>query len=665
MTDEIMIVDDSLTIRMDLQDAFTAAGLATRLCGNLAQAREAMAHGAPALVILDVLLPDGDGVDFLGELRNDERTARTPVLMLSAEAEIKDRIRGIKRGADEYVGKPYDSGYVVARAMALLRKSETGKPRAPSILVIDDSLTYREELAKLLGDAGFRVTQAGSGEEGLRRAADGRPDAIIVDGIMPGITGATFVRRLRLDPGLSPTPCLMLTASEGAASEVAALDAGADAYVRKDESNMIVMARLRAMLRQAEESRERSRAAGLFDPKRILAVDDSLTYLEALAEHLRLDGYEVVKAKSGEEALELLSVERVDCVLLDLQMPGLSGTETCKRIKGSSALRNVPLIMLTALEGPEAMVAGINAGADDYVAKSADFEVLRARLRAQLRRKQYEDENRNVREEIMRKDAETRAVRRNADARAELLVQVEKKNAELQMLNKEMQSFAYSVSHDLRQPLRSMDGFSKVLLDKYGGAIDDEARHYLQRIRAGAQRMGALIDGLLLLSRVTRADLTARPIDVGQISRRVYDRLRDAEPGRNAELALTGDLKGTGDDRLIETVLENLLGNAWKFTGRNTAPTRIEVGSVEQDNERVFFVRDNGVGFKMDYADKLFGPFQRLHSEEEFAGTGIGLATVQRIIHRHGGRIWAQAEVGRGATFYFSLGAPAAQKAAV
>jgi light-regulated signal transduction histidine kinase (bacteriophytochrome) len=299
---------------------------------------------------------------------------------------------------------------------------------------------------------------------------------------------------------------------------------------------------------------------------------------------------------------------------------------------------------------------GINAGADDYVAKSASFDVIKARLRAQLRRKQFEDENRRTHEKLLQQQAQTLAARETAKARAELLATLEQKNAELEVLNRELQAFAYSVSHDLRQPLRSMDGFSKVLLDDYAHALDDHGRHYLERIRAGAQRMGQLIDGLLLLSRVTRQDFRRRPLDVAAIARRVVQRLCDAEPLRSVETAIAERLPGSGDTQLVESALENLLGNAWKFTGKQPN-ARIEVGADDSHTPPAYFVRDNGVGFKMDYADKLFAPFQRLHAEREFSGTGIGLATVQRIIHRHGGKIWAESVPGQGTTFYFDLGA--------
>jgi two-component system, NtrC family, sensor kinase len=648
VTARVVIVDDSLTVRMDLGESFRDAEFETVLCSTIEEAKHALVQPTD-LLVLDVVLPDGDGVDLLRELRGSERSAALPILLLSSEAEIADRIRGIEMGANAYVGKPYDPSYVVARARTLIKKER--EDNAPIVLIIDDSVTYREELAQQLREAGYRTMLAASGEEGLRRTTEASFDAIIVDGVMPGIDGTAVIRQIRLDPGLRSTPCLLLTASERAASEVDALDAGADAYVRKGDGAELVLARLSAILRSASTWRDRAAADTLRGPKKILAVDDSLTHLEALAERLRDDGYEVVKATSGEAALDLLGVEMFDCILLDLMMPGLSGHETCRRIKGAPVIRNIPLIMLTALEDQEAMIEGINAGADDYVAKSHDFEVLTARLRAQLRRKHFEDENRTVREEILRKESEARAARELAETKSTLLQQLEEKNSELETLNHELQTFAYSVSHDLRQPLRSVHGFSKVVLDEYGERFDEKGRHYLQRIRSGAERMSELIDGLMILSRVTRKQLVRRSLDLASICRRVFERLQEVDPGRNVELVLQEPMEATADPQLLESALENLIGNAWKFTSRRER-ARIEIGARERDT---FFVRDNGVGFPMEYANKLFAPFSRLHSDREFEGTGIGLATVQRIVHRHGGRIWAESVPEQGTTFYFTL----------
>jgi PAS domain S-box-containing protein len=226
---------------------------------------------------------------------------------------------------------------------------------------------------------------------------------------------------------------------------------------------------------------------------------------------------------------------------------------------------------------------------------------------------------------------------------------------ELRSVNHELESFAYSVSHDLRSPLRGIDGFSKLVVERYSDRLDDAGKGYLARIQAATVRMSSLIDDLLKLSRVTRTELHLQSVDVSDMAHDVLIDLVTAEPGRNITSVIEPGMVAQADSQLLRVVLENLLGNAWKFTGKSEA-ARIEVGSFELSSEAVYFVRDDGVGFDMQYADKLFGPFQRLHSMHEFPGTGIGLATVQRIVNRHGGRAWAEGAVQQGATVYFTLG---------
>jgi light-regulated signal transduction histidine kinase (bacteriophytochrome) len=224
----------------------------------------------------------------------------------------------------------------------------------------------------------------------------------------------------------------------------------------------------------------------------------------------------------------------------------------------------------------------------------------------------------------------------------------------LEAANKELEAFSYSVSHDLRAPLRSIDGFSHVVLEDYGEQLPADARGYLERVRAAAQRMAVLIDDLLNLSRVTRTAVQPKFINLSKMVEEIGYSLQENHSQRQVTFSVTPDLMVEADPHLMNIVLENLLSNAWKFTSKREQAV-IEFGQKAHDGERTFFVRDNGVGFDMAYADKLFGVFQRLHSVSEFPGTGVGLATVQRIISIHGGKIWAESVEGKGTTFYFTL----------
>jgi len=250
-----------------------------------------------------------------------------------------------------------------------------------------------------------------------------------------------------------------------------------------------------------------------------------------------------------------------------------------------------------------------------------------------------------------RKRAEQEVLRLNL----ELEQRVAGRTEQLEAVNRELESFCYSVSHDLRAPLRSMDGFSQILLEDHGESVDTAGKDALHRIRAGSQRMGRLIDDLLELSRVARQEMRRVPVDLSAITHEVVEELRQLYPSHPVRVRVEDGLNALGDPALLRVVLHNLLANAWKFTGQAEQP-EVSLGHVDADDGHAFCVRDNGVGFDAAYADKIFQPFQRLHGAAEFEGTGVGLATVQRIVARHGGRVWAEGWPGGGAAVHFTLG---------
>jgi signal transduction histidine kinase len=246
-------------------------------------------------------------------------------------------------------------------------------------------------------------------------------------------------------------------------------------------------------------------------------------------------------------------------------------------------------------------------------------------------------------------------VARVGQAQHELELKVQERTEQLEAANKELEAFSYSVSHDLRAPLRAMDGFSQALLEDYGPQLDEKGKDFLDRVRSAAQRMAELIDNLLALSQVSRSELIREPVNLSALARSVASDLKQTEPGREVEFAVANDVLVEGDSKLLLIVMDNLLGNAWKFSSKHSR-ARVEFGVAAKNGETIYYVRDNGAGFDMAHAGKLFRAFQRLHQANEFQGTGIGLATVGRIIHRHGGRVWAEGEVEKGATFCFTLG---------
>jgi two-component system, NtrC family, sensor kinase len=678
---DILIVDDSLTVRMDLQEAFTAAGLRPTACETLAQAQKLLAQRRFALVLLDVILPDGDGVSLLQQLKLAPATATLPVMMLSSETEVRDRMRGLKTGADEYVGKPYDRSYVVMRARELIRAREGAGSEAAVVLVIDDSVTFREQLRESLERVGYIVVTASSGEDGLRTAVRLRPGAIIVDNVMTGIDGATVIRRVRQDAALRRTPCLLLTASEDRKNEVKALEAGADAYVRKEDDLQVILTRLSAMVRSAGGTRPLTDPSPSFlGPKKIMVVDDSPTFLQELASQLRDENFNVVPVSTGEDALELLALQSVDCILLDLGLPGISGLETCRRVKAHGEWRDIPLLILTARDDQAAMIESINAGADDYVGKSSGFEILKARLRSQLRRKQFEDEARQMRDnESMRelRATEARAARELADTRANLLAELQRKNHELELAKGELEEknqrvqeanrlkteFFTNMSHELRTPLNSIIGFSEVLIDGKFGGLNEHQLRYISNVHNSGRHLLRLINDLLDQSKVEagRLEVMSEACATRQLAEEAVATLQPLADAKHITVRVA-DNDGrplplvSGDVVRLKQVLYNLLANAIKFCPEGG---QVSVRSaLTRDGKGVrTTVIDSGPGLAPADIARLFTPFTQLGSRsvDRAGGTGLGLALSKKLVELMGGKIGVESVLGQGASFYVDL----------
>jgi DNA-binding response OmpR family regulator len=640
---------------MDIGEALEETGFEAVPCGDLRAARETLQGGDCSLVMLDVVLPDGSGLDFLDELKRSPATSGIPILLLASEPDTRDQTRpGF--GADGYVGKPYELGQLISIVRELVSTHGRRAPVGPRrILVIDDSLTYRNQVKEALAAIGHEVHEATTGEEGLALAASVRPDAIVVDGVLPGIDGATVVRRLKSDASFRSTPCLLLTAAEGAEDELRSLEAGADAYVRKSDDLEVVLARLAALLRHARDGHGEE-LPSLLGPKRLLAVDDSLTYLEELGEQLRQEGHDVILAKSGEDALIVLAARPVDCILLDLIMPGLSGQETCQRIKQAPEWRDIPLVILTARDDRDAMIEAINAGADDYIAKSADFDVLKARLRAQLRRKHFEDENRRIREKLVRREAEISYTRALEQANREL--ELAKEQAEQSSRFKS--SFLANMSHELRTPLNAIIGFAELLYDGQVRPDMPEHKEFLGDILTSGRHLLQLINDVLDLSKVEAGKLEFHPEQVSpsNLVGEVLAILRTAASDKQIriEVDIQSELGEIFvDPARLKQILYNYLSNALKFT---PAGGLIQVRArSEGPGAFRLEVEDTGIGISDDDVGRLFAEFEQLDAgaAKKHAGTGLGLALTKRLAEAQGGSVGVRSTLGAGSTFHAVL----------
>jgi signal transduction histidine kinase len=363
-------------------------------------------------------------------------------------------------------------------------------------------------------------------------------------------------------------------------------------------------------------------------PGKVLVVDDETTLVTALLSTLRESGYVAVGATTPSDALAQLRSEHFDILLTDLHLPEMDGIALLKEALAVDP--GLSVIMMTGHGTIDTAVDAMKAGAIDYVLKPFKLKTVLAVLARALA--------------VRRLRAENEALNRRLAERTR----------ELESTNEELEAFSYSVSHDLRAPLRAIEGFTEALIDEFGSGTKENAEDYGRRIKTGVRRMGAMIDDLLRLAKAVRSEMTPTTVDLGALTREIMEKLQSQDSTRRCDVTVANDLIATGDAGLLRLAMENLLANAWKYSSRREI-AKIEVGVVGPRSEKVFFVRDNGVGFDMAEADRLFAPFHRLSSGSSFEGTGVGLATVQRIVRRHGGQISAESAPDRGATFIFSL----------
>ncbi|HEV8358991.1 MAG TPA: response regulator [Candidatus Thermoplasmatota archaeon] len=531
-------------------------------------------------------------------------------------------------------------------------------------LVVDDQPADRKLLRTVLNAEGITVLEADDGVAALRVLETSPVDVVLSDILLPHMDGFRLCHEIRSRPAIAAVPVLLVSGSFLTPDDAGVgAGVGADGFIPKPFSAPVLLA-LIARVTAPGYTRAPSSASEPVVLKQ---------YADLLREKL------TTKARALEETQQVLLQRNAE-----LQ-------EALTRLRDREArlavlVANVPAVLwttdrelrLTSISGAAIEAMGLRESAvpgkrvAELAGPPGDEEATERFLRQALDGRpltgvgnfgsfavQFHVEPlRNGAGDVVGTVGAAIDVseRKAAEARiAALNAALQQRAAELDAANKELESFAYSVSHDLRAPLRSLDGFSQALREEYAGKLDAQGLDYLDRVRGASQRMSELIDALLGLSRTARAEMASREVDLTAVAESIAADLAKAAPERKVRFAIAGGLRARGDPALVRAVLDNLLRNAWKFTGHHPEAV-IEVGATQADGEACFFVRDDGAGFDPAYADKLFRPFQRLHAAGDFEGTGVGLATVHRIVQRHGGRVWAEGQVEKGATFYFTLG---------
>lgn len=679
--DEILVVDDTPDSLRLLSDILSGRGYRVRLAPDGELALRSARAQPPALVLLDIKMPYMDGYEVCRRFKADEKIHSIPIIFLSALEDEQEKVKAFQAGGVDYINKPVQSGEVLARVKTHLELRHAQL----------DLEMHNAELKAVRNTLEERVKERSAELEQINRRLQQQIDEHIHT--LEVLRKSELNYRRFVD-----------TANEG----IWSLD--------EDHRTIFVNAKMAEMLKyemeemtglnielfifeedlpdQAQRVANRRRGVAEQYERRWRRKDGQEVWTIVSATPIIDSGHhyrgsfamltDITTRKKAEEAIRNSERRLADIINLlpdatfaiDLEGKITTWNRTAEEFTGVKAEDIIgkgdheyaipfygerrPLLIDLVLHPSEEIEKrylyvkrerGMVLG-EAYTRSVKGGEAYMLGIAAPL----YDSEGKvigaieSVRDITARKLAEEGIRKLNQ----ELEQRVADRTAQLAATNKELESFSYSVSHDLRAPLRSIDGFSQALLEDYYDKIDGQGQDYLNRIRSATQRMAQLIDDMLNLSRVTRTSMKQGTVDLSAIAKSILEEFRGNDPQRSAEFIIMPGLVDQADSILIRAVLQNLLDNAWKFTSKKTV-ARIEFGMIEKDKRKTYYIRDNGAGFDMNYSSKLFIPFQRLHQSDEFSGLGIGLATVQRIINRHCGKIWAESEVDRGSTFYFEL----------
>jgi PAS domain S-box-containing protein len=653
----ILIVDDEPQ-NIELLEAYLVPqGYEIVKAANGEEALGKLSDNQIDLILLDVKMPGMDGFEVTRRVRQDNTHRLLPIILVTVLREMEDRVKGIEAGCNDFISYPVDKIELLARVRSLLKVKAYNDLMTNYRKELESGVTKKtEELKHALENLQQDVTERREMEENIKKLSLRQQAllAAIPDIIMEVDTHKiyTWANKAGIeffgDDVIGKEADFYFVREQNIYDIVQPIFDGnkdiiyVESWQKRKDGKERLLAWWCHMLKDAQGNVTGALSSGrdITDQKKLedlvekereelkLIIDSSpiiVFYKDREGRFIRIN-------KTFAEVLDRPEENFVGKTVFDLYSPRTAQNmadndqdvfqsrrpklNIVEQYESASGTRWAQTDKIPILD-KDGMPIGLIGFAQDIT-----------------ERKLAEKEIKRLNEEL-----EQRVIERTT---------------QMEAINKELETFSYSVSHDLRAPLRSIDGFSHALLQDYQGKLDATGKNYLERICKATQHMGDLIDDLLKLSRVTQSEFNYQSIDLSKMVQSISDTFQKNNPNNNVKMTIQKGIVIQGDPHSMQIALTNLIDNAWKFTGKQKHP-RIEFGATLKENEKIFFIRDNGVGFDMSYVGKLFGAFQRLHTMDEFVGTGIGLATVQRIIRRHGGKIWAEGKVGKGATFYFTL----------
>jgi PAS domain S-box-containing protein len=660
----ILVIDDNAMNLNIAQDLLEHTGLSVITALDAMNGIRLMKENKPSLVLLDLLMPGCDGFETLENIKKDSELQDIPIIAFTALASLEDKEKALKGGCKDIILKPINTetfiktiqdnllspNYLEFKPVHIREEDEApeskelGQQKKHPILIVDDNPINVDILKEAILAMDQVAYTALSGEEAIKIISENKPDLILLDIMMPKMDGYEVLNTLKKKSGTDFIPVIIISAVNSTEERVRGFKEGARDYITKPFEIIEVQARIESILKSKELQENLTQRE--IDLKILLTREqETIVTLEETVQNLQESEKRFRMMADASPAMIWMFNPNLEVTYFNTSALAFCGATDLEQINWQHAVFSDDLSMVVKV---------LTEAVKNKKAYQVEYRFLRYDSTYRWMTSQG-NPRLDLNGVLLGFVGTSIDIHDHKTANELLEKHVLERTTQLVSANKELEAFSYTVSHDLRAPLRSINGFSQALVDAYDSQLDEEGRDYLARIRRATQQMGMLIDEMLKLFKLSRTELIfEESVHLSQIVQEIVENHVILDANCPVHYTIQPEVHVKGDRRLLQAVLQNLLDNAWKFSSKSESAA-IEFGHYENNGENIYFLKDNGVGFDMAYVDKLFGVFQRLHSSRDFPGNGIGLANCARIIHRHGGRIWAEAILEKGATFFFTL----------